>query len=128
MVVARQVHHSPFLQILNVVKFVPIHPLESFGQKFLDPVTAMTNCETLISTSTRSNQHLPSEGVDGDDEPEVLLQHLVDGVGGHETAVHAQGKGLHEEMGVGQVGANLSHLDIDKIISFKLTEIYILDT
>ena len=88
----------------------------------------MTNCETLISTSAWSDQHLSSKGVDGDDEPEVLLQHLVDGVGGHKTAVHAQGKGLHKEMGVCQVGANLSHLDIDKIISFKLTEIDILDT
>ena len=80
-----------------------------FGEKFthcwihFDKNTClglMADGETLICTSPRSYQHLPSQGVDGDDEPEVLLQHLVDGVGGHETAVHAQGKRLHKEMRV----------------------------
>ena len=40
----------------------------------------------------------------------MLLEHLVQGVAGHEAAVHGEGKRLHEEMRVSQMCADLSHL------------------
>ena len=115
-VVARQVHHAPVLEIFDVVKVVPVHVLESLRQKFLDSVRAMANRQTAVSTSSRTDKNLAAEGVDGDDEPEVLLEHLVDGVGGHEAALHREGKRLHKEMRVRQVGAYLGRLNIDMII------------
>ena len=126
MVIAGQVHHASPLHPLDVVEVLPVHPLVGLGQQLLDALRAVTDRQAEVCAPIRRNEHLAAQGVDGDDEPggdgdvegdddgedepEVLLEHLVQGVAGHEAAVHGQGKRLHEEMRVSQMCADLSHL------------------
>ena len=97
--VAREVHHVPVLQVCRVVKVVPVHVLvhlchddedEDGGsagdvllkfyvlvdlrEKLFESIRPMANGQTDISTASRSGEDLSSKCVNRDDEPEVVMQ------------------------------------------------------
>ena len=72
----------------------------------------MADGETHISASPRCSQDLSTKGVDRDDELQVLLQHLMDGVDRNEAAVHGDSEGFDEEVSVSQMRADLRNLGI----------------
>ena len=58
----------------------------------------MSNTEADISTASRSSENLSSEGIDGDDELQGLLQQPEHRVGGHKAAMHGHTEGLNKEV------------------------------
>ena len=111
-VVAWQVHHVPSFQVCRIVKVLPGHVLVNLRKKHFQAVRTVADGQTHISASPRCSQDLSTKGVDRDDELQVLLQHLMDGVDRKEAAVHGNSKGFNEEVSVSQMRANLCNLGI----------------